>query len=50
LFSTIVFSVVPDLTDAVTLDAFSEIKFDTPTEINTSPLVDDLNNIGKPCQ
>jgi len=49
LFSNIIFEVVPDLTDASTLDAFSHILYGTPEIINTQPL-DDLNNIGKPCQ
>jgi hypothetical protein len=48
LFSTIVFSIVPDLNDANTLNAFSNIVFGTSTKISTTPN-DDLNNIGKPC-
>ena len=50
LFSTIVFDVVPDLDDAFTLDAFSEIWFSRYQKtLNTTP-AGDINNIGKPCQ
>jgi len=50
LFSTIVLDIVPDLNDANTLAVFSQLKFGAPTEINTTPVVDDINNIGKPCR
>lgn len=50
LFANIVLDVIPDLNDAGTLAAFSKIKYGTPTIINTTPVVDDINNIGKPCQ
>lgn len=50
LFSNIVLDVIPDLNNASTLAAFSKIKYGTPTIINTTPVVDDINNIGKPCQ
>jgi hypothetical protein len=50
LFSNIVFDIMPDLNDVETLNAFEEIKFGTPLQINLEPAVDDLNNIGKPCQ
>jgi hypothetical protein len=48
LFSNTVFSIIPDLTDANTLNAFSKIVFGTPTKISITPN-SDLNNIGKPC-
>jgi hypothetical protein len=48
LFSTIVFDVVPDLSDADTYDAFKDIKFGTPVNQYITPM-SDLNNIGKPC-
>jgi hypothetical protein len=50
LFINIVLDVTPDLNDPNTLNAFNNIKFDTPTEISLEPATDDLNNIGKPCQ
>jgi len=50
LFSNIVFSVVPDLTDSETLTAFSAVWFEiNATTINTTP-IGDINNIGKPCR
>jgi len=50
LFASIVLDIIPDLNDPMTLSAFSDIKFDEPSEINTTPIVDDLDNIGKPCR
>ena len=49
LFSPIVLDISPDLNDAHTFQVFTEIKFNTPTILNTKP-ISDLNNIGKPCQ
>lgn len=50
LFSTIVFSISPDLLDSNTLDAFTQIWYSrNATNLNMTPLTD-LNNIGKPCQ
>jgi hypothetical protein len=49
LFSTIVLDVSPNLNDPYTLQVFSEIKFGTPTNLNTRP-ISELSNIGKPCQ
>jgi len=49
LFSPIVLDISPDLNDAHTFQVFTEIKFSTPTILNTKP-ISNLNNIGKPCQ
>jgi hypothetical protein len=50
LFSNIILDIIPDLNDPNTLAAFTKIKYGTPSLINLEPSVDDLNNIGKPCQ
>jgi hypothetical protein len=50
LFSKIILSIVPDLSDFATAAAFNIIWFTrTPSLINVLP-DSDLNNIGKPCQ
>jgi hypothetical protein len=49
LFDNVIFDVIPDLTDLNTIFVFSEIRFDDPSLINSSPL-GDLDDIGKPCQ
>ncbi len=49
LFTSIILDVTPDLTDSNTWNVFKNIKYSTPTVLNTSPSTD-LNNIGKPCQ
>lgn len=49
LFSNIILDIVPDLTDVNTLNAFTHIRYGTPTIINKKP-IDELDNIGKPCQ
>lgn len=48
LFSNVILSIVPELNDANTLHAFSNIVFRTPTKISITPNTD-LDNIGKPC-
>jgi hypothetical protein len=48
LFAPIVLEISPDLNDAGTLDAFNEIRYPSPTILNTKP-ISDLNDIGKPC-
>ena len=50
LFSNIMLSVTPDFTHANTFEVFKHIQFGASTLINKTPAVDDLNNIGKPCQ
>jgi hypothetical protein len=50
LFASIVFDVVPDLTDTNTLAAFKDVWFSrNATTVNYTP-IGDINNIGKPCQ
>jgi hypothetical protein len=49
LFSNIILSIIPDLDDNKTSQIFSEINFDEPSVVNKSP-INNLNNIGKPCQ
>jgi len=50
LFSPIILSVLPDLTDSNTLAVFNEIWYTRyTTNLDITP-TDDLDNIGKPCQ
>jgi hypothetical protein len=50
LFSTIIFSIQPDLNNINTKTVFNEISYSNNTiNINKTPLTE-LNNIGKPCQ
>lgn len=49
LFSSIILDISPDLNDAVTRNAFTNILFNDPTILDITPK-DDLDNIGKPCQ
>jgi len=50
LFSSIVFDVVPDLNDSVTLAAFADVWFTRNQETIDTTSTGDINNIGKPCQ
>lgn len=50
LFSRIILSIIPDMTDGTTVGAFNIIWFtQNPTLLNVLPN-SDLSNIGKPCQ
>lgn len=50
LFSSIILDIIPDLSDAATLAAFSQVWFsDNAVTANVAP-TGDINNIGKPCQ
>jgi len=49
LFKSIILDVSPDLNDSNTMNVFAEIQFGQPKILNTAP-INDLNNIGKPCQ
>jgi hypothetical protein len=50
LFSSIILSVMPDLTSANTLNAFREIWYSRyAVNLDVTP-INDLDNIGKPCQ
>lgn len=50
MFSTIVFSIVPDLININTKTVFNEISYSqNATGINKTPITE-LDNIGKPCQ
>ena len=47
-FTPIIFDVIPDLSDAFTLEIFNDIKYDDPNILNENPK-NNLNEIGKPC-
>lgn len=49
LFLNIIFDVTPDLSDAYTLDVFTNLKFGAPIRITNKP-IGSILNIGKPCQ
>jgi len=49
LFSNIILTIVPDLTDTNTNNVFNKIKITTDT-LNVIPIIDNLNDLGKPCQ
>lgn len=49
LFSNVVLDTTPSFSDYHTAQVFSEINFNDPININSSPITD-LDNIGKPCQ
>jgi len=49
LFTNIILSIKPDLSDYNTRNVFNEIKFDEPTLVNTN-ITGNLNDVGKPCR
>lgn len=50
LLYSLIIDITPDLTDAVTLDAFRDVWF-TNNAINVGYTpIGDLNDIGKPCK